>query len=96
MGSRMSRQPGDRHSDEFLSEVVSAVVLPEDHERYMLFARDLYATLHRPPLPDFTRRTKQVVMKHFTRGLHGRAMWLIGERLLGRLYPQAGNVVRAG
>jgi len=42
----------------------------------------------RPPrFPDFSRRTKLVVMRWFARGLHGKAMWLIGERLLGRIHP---------
>jgi hypothetical protein len=38
---------------------------------------------------DFDRRTKLVVQKWFVRGLSGHLMWLIGERLLGRLYPAA-------
>ena len=87
MASRRTMQSGHRHSGEFLREVVAAVVPEEDCERYMSFAQELYATLHRPPLPDFTRRTKLVVQKYFARGLSGHLLWLIGERLLGRLYP---------
>jgi hypothetical protein len=116
MGSRTAKQPGHRHSGEFLREVVSAVVPPEDCERYLLFARELYATLHHsrkqgtvprsacvglsavqsPFSADFTRRTKLVVMKHFRRGLSGRLLALIGQKLLGRLYPPAGKAVKGG
>ena len=87
MASRMSPQPGHRHSGELLREVVSAVVAEEDCEQYLPFARELYATLHHPPVPDFDHRTKQIVQKWFVRGLSGRLLWQIGERLLGRLYP---------
>jgi hypothetical protein len=89
MSSRMPRQPGHRHSGEMLREVVSAVVPEGAYERYLPFARELYVTFHRPPVPDFERRTKLVVQKWFVRGLSGHLMWLIGERLLGRLYPAA-------
>ena len=44
---------------------------------------------------DFSRKTKMTVMEWFRRGLSGHLMWLIGERLLGRMYPPAGNAVRA-
>jgi hypothetical protein len=90
MASSKARQPGHRRSGEFVRDVVAAVAPAEDRERYMPFARDLYATLYRPPIPDFSRRTKQVVMKYFARGLHGKVMWQIGDRLLGKLYPAAG------
>ena len=49
MASRMSKQPGHRHSREFLQEVVSAVVPPEDCERYMPFARELYVSFRQQP-----------------------------------------------
>ena len=90
MASRMPKQPGHRHSGELLREVVSAVVPEHDCAQYLTFARELYATFHRPPVPDFDRRTKLLVQKWFVRGLSGHYMWLIGERLLGRLYPAAG------
>jgi len=86
---RMPKQPGHRHSGELLREVVSAVVPEDECEQYLPFARELYATFHRPPVPDFTRRTKLVVQKWFVRGLSGHLMWRIGERILGRLCPAA-------
>jgi hypothetical protein len=89
MASRRPKQPGHRHSGELLREVVSAVVPEQEREQYLPFARELYATFHHPPIPDFDRRTKLVVQKWFTRGLSGRLLWRIGERLLGRLYPAA-------
>lgn len=95
MGRRTRTQPPHRHSGEFLHEAVAAVVTEQDCARYMPFARELYATFHHPPIPDFDRRTKHVVQKWFERGLSGHLMWLIGERLLGRLYPPAGTAVRA-
>jgi hypothetical protein len=94
MSSRMARQPGHRHSGEMLREVVAAVVPEDDCERYLPFARELYATFRNKPqassrkhqAPDFSRRTKMTVMKWFRRGLSGHLMWLIGERLIGRLF----------
>jgi hypothetical protein len=73
-----------------LREVVAAVVPAAACEHYMPFARELYATFHRPPYPDFTLRTKRVVRKWFERGLSGKLLWRIGERLLAKLYPAAG------
>jgi hypothetical protein len=89
MSSRMPKQPGHRHSGELLREVVAAVVPEQDRERYMPFARELCATLRRPPGPDYTRRTKLVITRWFRRGLHGNLLWRIGVALLGRLFPDA-------
>jgi len=72
-----------------LREVVSAVVPEPERERYLPFARELCATLKRPPGPDYTRRTKRVVGRWFGRGLHGKLLWRIGVELLGRLFPGA-------
>ena len=95
MAKRKPKQPGHRHSGEMLREVVAAVVPDNERELYLPFARELYTTLHRPPIPDFSRRTKLVVMKHFRRGLSGRKLALIGQQMLSRLFPPAGNAVRA-
>lgn len=94
MASRLPKQPGHRHSGEMLREVVSAVVAEEDCEQYLPFARELYATFHHRPEPDFDRRTKLVVQKWFVRGLSGYYLWRIGERLLGRLYPASSGQER--
>lgn len=91
MSRTTHRHSGHRHSREFLHDIVVAVVPAESSGAYMPFARDLYATINRPPVPDFSRRTKLVVHKYFMRGLSGHLMWLIGERLLGRVYPPAGH-----
>ena len=96
MASRVPRQHGHRHSGELLREVVSAVVPEENRELYLPFARELYATFHHPPVPDFDRRTKLVVQKWFVRGLSGHLMWLIGEGLLGRLFPTGGVTPNRG
>jgi hypothetical protein len=85
---RRSKQP-HRRSSEFVREVVAAVVPEQERERYMPFARELCASLKRPPGPDYTRRTKAVIMRWFRRGLHGNLLWRIGSRLLGRLFPDA-------
>jgi hypothetical protein len=87
VASTRARQPGRHHSSEFLREVVLSVLPSGNSEQYMLFARELYATFRHPPAVDFDRRTKRVVAKWFARGLSGHVMWLIGKRLLGRLYP---------
>jgi len=86
MASRRPSQQPHRHSGEFLREVVAAVVPEGECERYLPFARELYATFRHPPVPDFDRRTKLVVQKWFNRGLSGHLMWRIGERMLGRLF----------
>jgi hypothetical protein len=89
MGRRTrSRQP-HRHSGRFVREVVAAVVPERDRERYMPFARELCTTLKRPPGPDYTRRTKAVIVRWFRRGLHGNLLWRIGVGLLARLFPDA-------
>jgi hypothetical protein len=78
-----------QQSDELVREVVEAVVPAKERLRYVAFARELCATLKRPPGPDYTRRTKAVVERWFRRGLHGNLLWRIGVALLGRLYPDA-------
>jgi hypothetical protein len=70
-------------------EVVAAVVPKRERERYMPFARELCASLKRPPGPDYTRRTKMVIVRWFRRGLHGNLLWRIGSALIGRLFPDA-------
>jgi hypothetical protein len=122
MATRRPKEPEHRHSGEFVREVVVAVVPEQDRDRYMPFARELYATLHhsreqgtvegghvpgatrgtrRGCVPSacvglsavqspFSTRTKRCVQKWFERGLSGKLLWQIGERLLGRLYPAAG------
>ena len=60
---------------------------------YVAFARELVMTLRRQPqassrklqAPDFSRGTKNVVVKWFRRGLSGHLMWLIGKAVLGKL-----------
>ena len=89
MSSRKAKEPGHRHSGEVVREVVAAVVPEQERERYMPFARELCASLKRPPGPDYTRRTKAVIARWFRRGLHGNLLWRIGVALLGRLFPDA-------
>ncbi len=36
-------------------------------------------------MPDYSMRTKRVVMKWFARGLHGNILWRIGEAILGEV-----------
>jgi hypothetical protein len=45
MSSNKAKEPGHRRSGEVVREVVAAVVPEQDRERYMPFARELYATL---------------------------------------------------
>lgn len=45
MATRRPKEPEHRHSGKFVREVVAAVVPAGDRERYMPFARELYATL---------------------------------------------------
>jgi hypothetical protein len=89
MARRIPKYPPHRRSAQLVREVVGAVVPVEDRERYMPFARELCASLKRPPGPDYTRRTKLVIVRWFRRGLHGNLLWRIGAELLGRLFPDA-------
>ena len=81
-------------SEERLREIVDEFV-PRSNERpaYLAFTRELMAAERHKQLkrqaqaPDYSLRTKRVVLKYFRRGLHGRAMWRIGEALIGRMYP---------
>jgi hypothetical protein len=45
--------------------------------------------LERKRFPDFSQRTKQVVMRWFHRGLSGHLLWLIGDRMLDPMFPGA-------
>jgi len=96
MSSRMRGRQPQRHSREFVREVVAAVVPEQERERYLPFARELCATLKRPPGPDYTRRTKLVIARWFRRGLHGKLLWRIGVGLLGRLFPDPATGEVAG
>ena len=87
-GRRVKRQVRQR-ADELVRELVAAVVPEGERSAYLPFARELRATLHRPPVPDFSRSTKLVVMRWFRRGLSGRMMRLIGQRLIEQLFPTA-------
>ncbi len=89
MARGRAKEPGHRRSSEVVREVVTAVVPKRERERYMPFARELCASLKRPPGPDYTRRTKMVIVRWFRRGLHGDLLWRIGSALLGRLFPDA-------
>jgi hypothetical protein len=75
-------------SEEGLRRIVAASgLMPGQEEAGLAFARELGAALRRAPDPDFSRRTKRVVLKWFRRGMQGRAMWRIGEALTGRALP---------
>ena len=87
MGSRVTRRSVRRLSRESLRDLVAAVVPEGERSAYLPFARELRATLHRPPVPDFSRSTKRVVMRWFKRGLSGRLMRLVGQRLIEHLFP---------
>ena len=89
MARRKVKRRVRQQSDELVREVVAAVVPARERGRYVTFARELCATLKRPPGPDYTRRTKMVIARWFRRGLHGNLLWRIGIGLVGRLYPDA-------
>jgi hypothetical protein len=85
--------------------VAASGLAPGQEEAGLAFARELVASMRHgrlgtrseipgrisvmSPPQDFSRRTKLVVMKWFRRGLSGRALWRIGEALIGRLFPAA-------
>ena len=85
-GTEMRRRNQHRHehpSEERLRRIVAASGLSPGQEKAGLaFARELDASMHRAPDPDFSRRTKLVVAKWFRRGMHGRALWRVGEAVM--------------
>jgi hypothetical protein len=71
-----------------VQQVVNARVRArEARAAYLSFARELYRSITRPPVPDFSLATKRVVLRWFRRGLSGHVMHLIGEALIGRMFP---------
>jgi hypothetical protein len=87
-GTHHHRHWHEHPSEERLRGIVAASGLePGQEEAGLAFARELVASMRRAPDPDFSRRTKLVVMKWFRRGLSGRTLWRIGEALIGRLFP---------
>jgi hypothetical protein len=81
--------PGrDRQVDDELWFIVVECGVPAgEREEYVVFARELYHSLRRPPVPDFADETKQTVQRWFERGLKGQYLWAIGEQLRVRLFP---------
>jgi hypothetical protein len=89
---RRKRQQPEHESphEQRLREVVETFV-QDDAEKaaYLAFARELAAAersssfVHRSSsnVPDYSRKTKRVVMKWFRRGLSGHLMRLIGDRI---------------
>ena len=51
----------------------------ETREQYVRFGMELLHVMHRPPVPDYPRAAKLVVMKWFRRGLSGRMLAIIGH-----------------
>jgi hypothetical protein len=64
--------------------VIVSLFVPEAPEReaYLSFARELTRSIHKIPVPDYERGTKQVVMRWFRRGLHGHLLWLVGQAVM--------------
>jgi hypothetical protein len=86
------RQPS-RHPKRSIETIVREVGCPDELlPAYVAFARELTVAersscfVYRGSLriPDYSRRTKQVVMKWFRRGLSGHLLWLIGEAVTGQ------------
>jgi hypothetical protein len=84
MKRRRKQQPEhDSPRDWHLKDIVLESGVPEaEVARYVEFGRELLATAHRVPVPDFDAGTKAVVAKWFGRGLSGHALWLIGKAIL--------------
>lgn len=85
------RQPS-RHPKRSIETIVRELGCPDELlQSYIAFARELAVAersssfVYRGSLriPDYSRRTKQIVMKWFRRGLSGHLMWTIGKAILG-------------
>jgi hypothetical protein len=59
----------------------------EEFRDYLAYARAFYHTVREPPIPEFSSRTKAVVMFWFRRGLSGKTLWQIGASILRWLHP---------
>jgi hypothetical protein len=91
--SRRNCHPPHHESphEQRLREIVDELV-PDSPQKsaYLTFARELTAAERHKQLkrqaqaqaPDYSMRTKRVVMKHFRRGLHGNLLWRVGSAIL--------------
>jgi hypothetical protein len=88
----MSRKPGPERNPDLRREIrriAEKCGCPVDRCReYVRFGLEFHRTLVRPPLPDFDRPTKQVVMKWFRRGLSGKLLALVGHEIVRRTFPE--------
>jgi len=58
---------------------------------YLSFARELALTIRKPPVPDFTRKAKRIVLKWFKRGLSGKLLYKLGCAVIAwRFKPEKG------
>ena len=85
-----SERPGNPH------KAVQAMVRDlrckeEQRDSYQAFAFELLRAMTRPPVPDFEYQAKQVVQKWFERGLSGRKMWQLGQRLIRWRFGKPAN-----
>lgn len=96
MAERRHRTPGRYGSghEDWLEELVRRSGADEEwFGFYLAFARELDLSLRRERVrrprpgafPDFSRRTKLVVLRWFRRGLSGRVLARIGAELGARL-----------
>ena len=96
MGRRETPRPEHKGPHELrLWAIVDSLVTDiSEKEAYVSFARELAAAERSSSfvrrsssdVPDYSRRTKRVVMKWFRRGLSGHLMRLIGQAVLqGRM-----------
>ncbi len=90
MRSTRREHPGRDHrvDDELWFIVVRCGVPAGEREEYVAFARELYHSLRRPPVPDFTDETKQTVQRWFERGLKGQYLAVIGDEVQAWLFPR--------
>ncbi len=75
-------------SERILRRIVNLCKVPKKRKpEYISFARELALVIRKPPVPDFSRRAKGIVLKYFNRGLSGQLLWRVGCAVIGWRFP---------
>ena len=86
--TRGNHRDRDRQVDAELWFIVVQCGVPAgDREEYVVFAREFYRSLRRPPVPDYSYDTKLVIQRWFERGLKGQYLRAISDEVRARLFP---------
>ncbi len=93
MKPRVGQTNGSRHYAPDVTAIVRACGAPEHQvPSYVAFGQELLCAMRRPPVPDFTRRAKRIIVKWHNRGLSGLLLRRIGFEIIERRFGQVREV----